>query len=177
MLLWLWCRLAATAPIRPLAREFPYATGLILKKKAKKKKKEKKSFHIFFSSISISFLDQIQSSFLSYLIHTLITLHPFSSFVLNCSIVNLVWAISVSTKNFYKQTFQESLTRFTCLKELGLAGLLPLPGLARTLFYRRQELKKGFLTNSRVVLKWTIWLLCIFFSEYNFVIIESLSKK
>ena len=27
LLLWLWCRLAATAPIRPLAWEPPYAAG------------------------------------------------------------------------------------------------------------------------------------------------------
>ena len=26
-LLWLWCRPVATAPVRPLARECPYATG------------------------------------------------------------------------------------------------------------------------------------------------------
>ena len=41
-LLWLWCRPAATAPIRPLAREPPYAVGAaqeIAKKKKKKKKK------------------------------------------------------------------------------------------------------------------------------------------
>ena len=36
-LLWLWCRPAATAPIRPLAREPPYATGAALKKTKKKK--------------------------------------------------------------------------------------------------------------------------------------------
>ena len=36
-LLWLWCRPAATAPIRPLARESPYATGAALEKKKKKK--------------------------------------------------------------------------------------------------------------------------------------------
>ena len=30
---WLWCRPAAGAPIRPLAREPPYATGATLKKK------------------------------------------------------------------------------------------------------------------------------------------------
>ena len=43
-LLWLWRRLAATAPIRPLAWEPPYATGVALKrtKKTKKKKKKKK---------------------------------------------------------------------------------------------------------------------------------------
>ena len=38
-LLWLW--LAGTAPIRPLAWEFPYAEGAALKKKKKKKKRER----------------------------------------------------------------------------------------------------------------------------------------
>ena len=33
MLLWLWCILAATALIRPLAWELPYATGTALEKK------------------------------------------------------------------------------------------------------------------------------------------------
>jgi len=48
VLLWLWCRLVATAPIRPLAWEPPYAMGSALKKgkktkrqKDKKKKKDK----------------------------------------------------------------------------------------------------------------------------------------
>ena len=36
-LLWLWCRLAAVAPIRPLAWEPPYATGAALKKTKGKK--------------------------------------------------------------------------------------------------------------------------------------------
>ena len=40
-LLWLWCRLAAAAPIRPLAGEPPYAAG-VSKEKAKRQKKEKK---------------------------------------------------------------------------------------------------------------------------------------
>ena len=38
-LLWLWCRLAATALIKPLAWEFPYAIGAALEK-AKERKKE-----------------------------------------------------------------------------------------------------------------------------------------
>ena len=38
-LLWLWCRLAAIAPIRPLAQEPPCATGAALKKKQEKKKR------------------------------------------------------------------------------------------------------------------------------------------
>ena len=38
MLLWLWCKLAATAAIAPLAWEPPYAMGVALKKKRKKKK-------------------------------------------------------------------------------------------------------------------------------------------
>ena len=51
-MLWLWCRLAVVAPIRPLVWELPYAAGTALKSKKKKKKdrdrqtdrkKEKKS--------------------------------------------------------------------------------------------------------------------------------------
>ena len=38
--LWLWHRLAATAPILSLAWEPPYATDATLKKKKKKKKKK-----------------------------------------------------------------------------------------------------------------------------------------
>ena len=43
-LLWLWCRQAATAPIRPLAWEPPYATGAALErqKKTKQNKTAKK---------------------------------------------------------------------------------------------------------------------------------------
>ena len=50
VLLWLWCGPAATAPIRPLAWELPYAAGAtqeiattaITDKKTKDKKKKKK---------------------------------------------------------------------------------------------------------------------------------------
>ena len=35
--LWLWCRPAAAAPIRPLAWELPYASGVALERKKKKK--------------------------------------------------------------------------------------------------------------------------------------------
>ena len=38
MLLWLWPRLVATAPIRPLARKPPYAAGAALEKGKKTKK-------------------------------------------------------------------------------------------------------------------------------------------
>ena len=38
-LLWLWCRPAATAPIRPLAWEPPYAMSAALKSKKRKNKK------------------------------------------------------------------------------------------------------------------------------------------
>jgi len=50
-LLWLWCRPVATAPIQPLAWEFPYATGAAQEiatttttttKKTKDKKKKKR---------------------------------------------------------------------------------------------------------------------------------------
>ena len=35
-LMWLWCRLAATAPIQPLPWELPYAADVALKKTKKK---------------------------------------------------------------------------------------------------------------------------------------------
>ena len=41
VLLWLWCRLVATALIRPLAWEPPYAEGVALKRTKYKKKKKK----------------------------------------------------------------------------------------------------------------------------------------
>ena len=40
VLLWLWCRLMAAAPIGPLAWEPPYAKGEALKKRRKKRKKK-----------------------------------------------------------------------------------------------------------------------------------------
>ena len=41
-LLWLWCRLAATAPIGPLAWEPPYAAGAALERAKRQKSKKKK---------------------------------------------------------------------------------------------------------------------------------------
>ena len=35
---WPWCRLAATAPIQPLAWELPYATDSAIERKKRKKK-------------------------------------------------------------------------------------------------------------------------------------------
>ena len=48
-LLWLWHRLVATAPIRPLAWEPPYAMGATLEKtkRQKDKKKKKKRLNFF----------------------------------------------------------------------------------------------------------------------------------
>ena len=37
--LWLWLRLVATAPIRPLAQEPPYAMDVALEKTKRKKKR------------------------------------------------------------------------------------------------------------------------------------------
>ena len=51
-LLWLWRRLTATAPIRPLAWEPPYATGAAQetakRQKNKKNKKNKENEHLTF---------------------------------------------------------------------------------------------------------------------------------
>ena len=48
-LLWLWCRAAATAPIRPLAWEPPYAVDVALEDKKAEKKKQKKNPSQLFS--------------------------------------------------------------------------------------------------------------------------------
>ena len=43
VLMWLWYRPAATAPIQPLAREPPYATDVALEKAKRPKIKTKKN--------------------------------------------------------------------------------------------------------------------------------------
>jgi len=43
VLLWLWCRPAATTPIRPLAWETPYAAGAALKGEKTKKEQQQKN--------------------------------------------------------------------------------------------------------------------------------------
>ena len=42
MLLWLWCRLVATAPIGPLAWETPYAVGVALEKTKRQQQQQKR---------------------------------------------------------------------------------------------------------------------------------------
>ena len=60
VLLWLWPRPAAIAPMRPLAWEFPYAMGAALKRKKKKREKKRKErkktlFHLFQSFLIFCF--------------------------------------------------------------------------------------------------------------------------
>ena len=51
-LLWLWRRLAATAPTRPLAWEAPYATGAAQDKAKRQKKKKKQKQKTSLRSVS-----------------------------------------------------------------------------------------------------------------------------
>ena len=51
-LLWLWRTLAATAPIRPLAWESPYALKAALEK-AKRQKKKKKNYKAAFRGMAV----------------------------------------------------------------------------------------------------------------------------
>ena len=48
-LLWLWCRPVATAAIRPLAWEPPYAMGAAPEKAKKTKKNSDNNNHLFFN--------------------------------------------------------------------------------------------------------------------------------
>ena len=50
VLLWLWWRPAATAPIQPLVWEPPYATGAALEKTQKKKKKRERERNEYFKT-------------------------------------------------------------------------------------------------------------------------------
>ena len=54
-LLWLWCRLEATAHIRPLAWELPDATGAALKRQKDRKKKKVDSDFLVSSNIQLVF--------------------------------------------------------------------------------------------------------------------------
>ena len=61
-LLWLWCKLAAVALIRPLAWESPYAAGAALKSNKKKKSTIIKNTYTSFLLLP-SFIEKIQKSF------------------------------------------------------------------------------------------------------------------
>ena len=52
VLLWLWCRPAAAAPVQPLALELPYAEGVALEKE-KRGKLKKRKFQQFHSWVYI----------------------------------------------------------------------------------------------------------------------------
>ena len=60
VLLWLWCRLAAAAPIKPLVWELPYATSVVLKKKFNKVCAKKENANdVKVSGNSLSFIPRI----------------------------------------------------------------------------------------------------------------------
>jgi len=80
MLLWLWCRLVATAPIRPLACESPYAMGVAPEKTKRQRKKKNKKGHFFHNSkkidkvkIEISTNSHIRIYLESYLVNLCIS--------------------------------------------------------------------------------------------------------
>ena len=53
VLLWLWCGLAAVAPIRLLAWELPYSAGVALKSQKKKKKEEDSIYSLGESTVQL----------------------------------------------------------------------------------------------------------------------------
>ena len=63
VLLWLWCRLAATALIQPLAWEPPCAAGAVLENTHKKKKKEKENLVKWSSKADMILINLIQTVF------------------------------------------------------------------------------------------------------------------
>ena len=106
VLLWLWRRLAAVAPIWPLAWEPPYATGLALKRKTKQKILVILSYW-YISSISLSFMS-VQYTMV-WITRHLFNQFPVERFTMinNNSVNNLV------CESFYTQTIysgEKSLT-------------------------------------------------------------------
>jgi len=70
-LLWLWRRLAAVAPIRPLPWEILYAAGAAIKRqKDKKKKKKKVYFHLLANGVPSIFFFFVKN-FSSFHVHFL----------------------------------------------------------------------------------------------------------
>jgi len=58
-LLWLWHRLVATAQIRPLAWEPPYAVGVALEKTKRQKKKKKLKEKVLFGNVSLGLVTSL----------------------------------------------------------------------------------------------------------------------
>ena len=63
VLLWLWCRLAAVAPIQRLAWELPYAAGAALKSKQNKKNYFKQIQCLCYGCVPISSRIRAQTLF------------------------------------------------------------------------------------------------------------------
>ena len=65
VLLWLWCRLAATSLIQPSAWKFPDAVGAAKKKKTKARKQKERS--------SYTYLENIVNSNIEYITYSIYT--------------------------------------------------------------------------------------------------------
>ena len=80
VLLWLWYKLAATAPIRPLAWETPNAMATALKTPKKKKEKKKVLLPLMFrflSELNENSLGLVRSRMLGFAFKTSVLLDSF----------------------------------------------------------------------------------------------------
>ena len=59
-LLWLWCRLGASAPIQPLSWEIPYATGEALKGQKEKKKEVQRITRDYYQQLGANKMDNLE---------------------------------------------------------------------------------------------------------------------
>ena len=92
VLLWLWCRLAAIAPIRPLAGEPPYAEGVALKRQGKKKVTLKKKKYM--ELLPLSFLYPLFLQWVCLYFHwdvILAFLVDFYRYILYSTLLIFVW--------------------------------------------------------------------------------------
>ena len=107
--LWLWCRLATTAPIRPLAWEPPYAPGVALKRQ----KKQTPQMSLPLPGNSLSCLESDLDSCLSFQIQ---------------SIFYLLWSPSVLSFRFYLTVFLTIRLTLEFLTCMSTSALWPCAG-------------------------------------------------
>ena len=112
--LWLWCRPAASAPIRPLAWELPHVVGAALKSKRKRKKERKEERKHQFT-LELKYHKGIYDLFLKrpgnwcrVMLVVVISCFNYSAYLLvyfNCSLVSLALCSSAMVVLFFNLFF------------------------------------------------------------------------
>ena len=96
-LLWLWCRPAATAPIRPLAWEPPHATSAALKRHTHTHTKKKKIFSLISWRCSLWFSSRSFLAWLLDLYPPVVDVSMWCEVGVNAHILSYRWLLSLAS--------------------------------------------------------------------------------